>query len=296
MKRITQAQLLNTFASHKPIEDGWSSDKKYCVEKLDGSKYFLRIEQESKYESTKELFSTLEQIALLDVHICEPIEVGYCADGVYSLQSWVNGCDLKDVVHKMPEEEQYLLGVKAGENLRKIHSINAQKNQGTWAKHFNAKIDKTIKSYDECGLRLEGDAYILDYIKKHRHLLNDRPQSFQHGDYHIGNMMMEEGKLKIIDFNRHSFGDPWEEFNRIVWSAAVSPHFATGQIKGYFEGKPPLDFFKLLSLYIAHNTISSLPWAIKFGQDEIDVMRNQAKDVLKWYDNMQRHMPVWYTS
>jgi|GEM_PF-4231484 len=59
------------------------------------------------------------------------------------------------------------------------------------------------------------------------------------------------------DFDRYDFGDPWEEFNRIVWSAAASPHFATGQLRGYFSDKPPQEFFKLLAFYIASNTISS---------------------------------------
>ena len=50
-------------------------------------------------------------------------------------------------------------------------------------------------------------------------MLANRPQSFQHGDYHIGNMMIENNKIVIIDFDRYDFGDPWEEFNRIVWCA-----------------------------------------------------------------------------
>ncbi len=107
-------------------------------------------------------------------------------------------------------------------------------------------------------------------------------------------MMFENGGLKIIDFDRYDFGDPWEEFNRIVWSAAVSPHFATGQLRGYFGGEPPLEFFRLLAFYIASNTLSSIYWAIPFGQSDIDTMMNQARDVLKWFDNMQSPVPTWY--
>lgn len=48
-------------------------------------------------------------------------------------------------------------------------------------------------------------------------LLNGRTQSYQHGDYHVGNMIISpDNALSIIDFNRSDFGDPWEEFNRIV--------------------------------------------------------------------------------
>ena len=54
--------------------------------------------------------------------------------------------------------------------------------------------------------------------------------------------------LSIIDFNRPDFGDPWEAFNRIVWSATVSPHFATGQLYGYFGGRPPIEFFQAVGI------------------------------------------------
>ena len=113
-------------------------------------------------------------------------------------------------------------------------------------------------------------------------------------DYHVGNMMMEQGELKIIDFDRYDFGDPWEEFNRIVWCAAASPHFATGQLRGYFGGEPPIEFFKLLAFYIASNTLSSIYWAIPFGQSDLDTMMKQTQDVLRWYDNMQNPVPTWY--
>jgi serine/threonine-protein kinase len=105
-----------------------------------------------------------------------------------------------------------------------------------------------------------------------------------------------EGELRIIDFNRSDYGDPWEEFNRIVWSAAVSPHFATGQIHGYFDGNPPDEFFKLLALYMGSNTLSTIPWAIPFGVQEVADMLKQAHDVLSWFDGMKNPVPAWYLS
>ena len=42
-------------------------------------------------------------------------------------------------------------------------------------------------------------------------MLSGRPRTYQHGDYHIGNMMIGNDKrLYIIDFNRNDFGDPWD--------------------------------------------------------------------------------------
>jgi serine/threonine-protein kinase len=259
-----------------------------------GTKYLLRITPASRHETRKTLFTMLERVAALGVPMCVPVEFGTCEDGVYNIQSWIDGEDLETALPLMSETEQYLLGLKSGEIARKMHTIPAPETQEDWESRFNRKTDNKIQKYYECGIRFDGDEHILAYIERNRHLLKNRPQCFQHGDYHVGNMMIESGDLKIIDFDRYDFGDPWEEFNRIVWSAAASPHFATGQLRGYFGGEPPLEFFKLLAFYIASNTLSSIYWAVPFGTSDLDTMMKQAQDVLRWFDNMQNPVPTWY--
>ena len=126
-------------------------------------------------------------------------------------------------------------------------------------------------------------------------MLHGRPQSYQHGDYHIGNMMVDRtGVLTVIDFDRNDVGDPWEEFNRIVWSAQAAPVFASGMVDGYFDGPIPMDFWRLLALYICSNTLGSLPWAIPFGVDQVEIMQRQAAQVLEWYHGMDCVVPRWY--
>ena len=282
------------FTKVEPITKGWSEDKKYCVTTEEGTKYLLRITPISRYETRKSLFAMLERVAALDIPMCVPVEFGTCDNGVYSLQRWIDGEDLEAVLPLLSETEQYVLGFKSGEIARKMHTIPAPKTQEDWASRFNRKTDMKIQKYHECGLRFEGDDYVIAYIERNRHLLENRPQCFQHGDYHVGNMMLESGELKIIDFDRYDFGDPWEEFNRIVWSATASPHFATGQLRGYFGGEPPLEFFKLLAFYIASNTLSSIYWAVPYGPSDLDTMMKQAQDVLTWFDNMKNPVPTWY--
>ena len=164
-------------------------------------------------------------------------------------------------------------------------------------KPVNRKIARKTALYEACPIKYENgqaEAFI-DYINNNRSLLAGRPQTFQHGDYHIGNMMIgRDGKLYIIDFNRCDFGDPWEEFNRIVWCAQKVPVFASGMVDGYFDGAVPMGFWQLLALYISSNTLSSLPWAVPFGEKEIATMRNQAKDVFNWYNGMSDPVPAWY--
>ncbi len=70
--------------------------------------------------------------------------------------------------------------------------------------------------------------------------------------------------------------------------------FGNNGVFGYFVNAVHLEFWQLLALYISSNTLSSVPWAIPFGEEEIEIMLNQAKDVLDWYDNMNNPLPTWY--
>jgi aminoglycoside phosphotransferase (APT) family kinase protein len=284
-----------TITKKEPITKGWSGDKKYCVTTADGTMYLLRISPIEQYERKKTEFEMMQRVAALGVPMCQPIEFGICDEGVYSLQSWFDGDDAESKIPMMSDTEQYVYGLEAGRILKKIHSIPAPETQEDWETRFSCKIDRKIKMYNDCPIKYENGQAFINYISKNRHLLKDRPQVYQHGDYHIGNMIIDkDAKLQIIDFDRDDFGDPWEEFNRIVWCSEKSPLFASGMVNGYFDGNIPMDFWKLLALYISSNTLSSVPWAIPFGQDEIDTMLNQAKEVLSWYDNMKNPVPTWY--
>ncbi|BCN30824.1 aminoglycoside phosphotransferase family protein [Anaeromicropila herbilytica] len=279
----------------EPITKGWSNDKKYCVTKADGTKYLLRISSAEKYNSKKVEYEMMQKVAARGVPMCQPIEFGVCEDGVYSLQSWIDGRDAEETVSFISDTEQYRYGLEAGRILREIHSVPISHLQEDWEIRFNRKIDRKIGMYNNCPIKYENGQAFIKYIDENRHLLKGRPQCYQHGDYHIGNMMIDQsGKLFIIDFDRDDYGDPWEEFNRIVWCAQKAPLFASGMVDGYFDNDVPMDFWRLLALYISSNTLSSIPWAIPFGQNEIETMIKQAKDVLDWYDNMKNPIPTWY--
>lgn len=283
------------FLTKNLINKGWSRDKKYCMTDENGTRYLLRVSDISEYDAKKAEFEMMRQVSALGVPMCQPIEFGVCDEGVFSLQSWIDGDDAEEVIPALSDTEQYVYGLEAGRILKKIHSIPAPSSQEDWEARFNRKMDYKIQKYNECPIKYENGQAFIDYINENRYLLKDRLQTYQHGDYHIGNMMIgRDKKLYIIDFNRNDFGDPWEEFNRIVWCAQKSPLFASGMVNGYFGNDVPLEFWKLLALYISSNTLSSVPWAIPFGEEQIRVMANQAKEVLEWYDNMKNPVPAWY--
>ncbi len=290
---------MRQFTSRELIEKGWSEDKKYRVTATDGTPYLLRVSPHGRYERRQAEFTFMQAVEFLGVPMCRPVELWENEEGVCSLQSWIDGEDAEAVLPRLTAKEQYALGVEAGRMLSRIHSLRAPADAEPWDIRFSRKLDRKLEMYAACELKYPCGTTFIDYIATQRGLLSAQPQVWHHGDFHVGNLMCgRDGVLYVIDFNRASVGDPWEEFNRIVWSAQASPAFASGQVDGYFPvaegGTVPEDFWRLLALYIASNTLSSLPWAIPFGEGEVQTMMRQAEEILSWYEGMTRVVPTWY--
>lgn len=284
------------FISREPINKGWSKDKKYRVKAEDGRAYLLRVSAMEQYDRKKHEYELTRQVAALGIPMCRPVAFGTSEEGVYTVQTWIDGVDAEEAIRHLTGGQQYAYGLEAGRILKKIHQIPAPQDIEDWEKRFNRKADRKIQIYEACPLKYENGQVLIDCVNANRHLLKNRPQVYQHGDYHIGNMMIgNDSRLYVIDFDREDYGDPWEEFNRIVWCAQQAPRFASGMVDGYFDHDVPFAFWQLLALYISSNTLSSLPWAIPFGDEEIEVFQRQTKDVLAWYDNMRRTIPTWYS-
>jgi aminoglycoside phosphotransferase (APT) family kinase protein len=281
----------------KEINKGWSNDKKFHIITIENKELLLRISSIAEYDKKIAEFNILKSLEYKGILMSKAIDFGICNNGksVYSLLTWISGEDAKTRIQICSKEKQYELGITAGIYLKRIHSTEVIKPEIDWFEKFNNKIDNKISSYKSCGIILNGADKIIEYIEANRQLLKNRPQTLQHGDYHIGNMIITvSNDLGIIDFNRYDYGDPWEEFNRITWSAEASPEFASGYINGYFNNEVPDLFFRLMLLYIASNQIGSISWAKSFGERGIDITIKQTKNIFEWYEGFTTYIPNWY--
>ncbi|MCG1008484.1 phosphotransferase [Salinicoccus sp. ID82-1] len=281
--------------SIEKLNKGWSGDEKFILTDDKGKRYLLRLVDIKKKERKIKEYELIERCDSAGVPVQKPLEHGALDDKYYILVEWIDGAEASELLPALTSQQQYDLGVEAGEYLRRIHALPNGQPESQWEEKFNRKIDSKIRMYEQCAYKYDKGHLFIEYIENHRHLLDDREQVPHHGDYHCGNMIIDdELDLHIIDFNRHDVGEPWEEFNRIVWCAGRSSRFAAGRVDGYFDGHVPDDFWKLLLLYISTNTLSSLPWGVPFGEKQIEVFMNQAKEILSWYDDMNTVVPSWY--
>ena len=276
------------------ISKGMSSDKKNYVETADQKRLLLRVADISEYDRKKIEYEVMLKASSLNIPMSQPVDFGVCKGekNVYTLLTWIDGEELESILPTLSETEQYFLGVKSGEILRKIHRISTPQNTDDWfIRYFNV-IDERLNAFRAEGVPFEGDALILDFLENNRNLLKGRPQCHHHGDYHEGNMILSEDKeLFIIDWHTvdfENYGDPWIELARY----SDNPYFTSGQINGYFMGAPQKEFWVLFAYYLATST--SIVWAKYFAPERLSSIIQLNRDVLVWFDNMKNPVPSWY--
>lgn len=296
-KKFSDIPVHNNWIKVEPLLKGWSDDEKYYIEDRDGSKFLLRLSDIYFYDKKKIEFENMKLLTKLNINIPKLMDMGICNDGnmVYILLTWLDGIDAIDNLTFFDNTKQYELGLQAGKILKKIHTIKPNHDLPPWEITFQIAIDRVIDAYKNCGYKIENEVEIINFIRESEKYLINRPLVYQHGDYHLGNMIITpDNNLGIIDFNRSGYGDPWKEFDRYVFTWDVSTEFANGQLHGYFDNNVPEEFFRLMALYSARNIIASVPWSLSFGEEELQTAFDNINKVNESYDGFNTYIPRWY--
>ncbi|UQZ34890.1 aminoglycoside phosphotransferase [Paenibacillus sp. PK3_47] len=282
----------------EPVLKGWSSDQKYYIEDKAGRKLLLRLSSARALEGKRAEFEVVKLFNQLDFPMSQAIDCGVCSKGKYTymLLTWVEGRPLEGKLADLDPGEQYRLGEEAGRMLKQLHSLPCAGTPDEWEQAMQAKILRRIQEYEECPYRVEGDGQAIAFVKKHVSLIHQVAKVYQHGDFHIGNLIhTPEGGIGVIDFNRWDIGDYAEEFCKLqIFDRERSIPFALGRLKGYFGGEPPEEFWKRQALYVAYVSLFSIQWAVPFGAEDIEGMQIRCRQALEDYRNFTTWIPRWY--
>jgi len=296
--QFSEIRRFSEWRKIEPLNKGWSSDEKFYIETQNGEKLLLRVNSIQNEAAKREEFAAMQQVARLPLVMSNPLEFGRFnrQQNVYTLLLWVEGSALDEVLPDFLADEQRELGKQAGRILKLMHAIPAPANQINWATRMQKKMLRHRERYLNCGIRISNDEMALAYVDQNLHLLEERTQTFQHGDFHVGNLILTpESQIGVIDFNRWDYGDSAEEFYKMMlFSREVSIPFVVGQLEGYFDGEVPADFWPLLALYLADVILFSIVWAQSFGQQEVDGMIRRAQMILADFDQFESVVPNWY--
>ena len=253
------------------------SERKFYIETTKGEKWMLRITAKGNDDwlGGKCLY---EYMATVGTNVSLKASEGFLEGGelVYELWTWIDGEALNEVLPRMSQAERFEIGKKFGEAARKIHSLPPLGYTRPWSIHCKEKVDNVIASF-EGKTNTKAENQLIKYLLDNQELLDNRPTTFIKGDWNTGNLMLTpDGRIWLIDCGAIS-GDPWSEF----WEFnGDDVYFNTGEIKGYFGGEPPTEYFPLLCYYIALGTLEWYP--------------HTAEMVVGWFDDMRNPVPTWY--
>jgi len=281
------------------IPKGYSDDDKFIVHRREGVSCLLRTCVIGLRDRKKEEYEALGAMKRLGVNCSRPLAFGELPELgiVYQLLSYMEGEEAAVALPVLPQDAQYRIGFEAGEELKRMNGVEAPTHIPAWEDRLAAKFRRNLTAYADCGTRLDDDGKVLAFIEANLHLLADRPNRFQHDDFHVGNLVVRDGRLSgVIDFNRFDWGDPVHEFLKAgLFSAPVSIPFAVGQVHGYHGGEPDGLFWRLYALYLAMNVVGSVPWIRKVKPEETGQMIDRIHAVLAEHRWFELDTPLWYS-
>ncbi|MBD8497969.1 aminoglycoside phosphotransferase family protein [Paenibacillus arenosi] len=293
--------FLHNSSRLEQIHKGYSSDKKYIVyDSNEHPQYILRTYSMDAHNDKLIKFKHLQLMEQQAVRCARAIEIGIIPEQElgYTILSFVEGNEAYEQLPQLTEIEQFDVGVEAGIELLKINQVSAPADKEPWHELMSRKHQRYRTQYAESGVVIPNDAELLSFIDNNLHLMKDRPNKYQHDDFHPRNLVIKDGKFSgVIDFDRDDWGDPIHEFVKIgLFSAEVSIPFSAGQIRGYYHGKEPNEeFWRLYSLYLAMTLISSVVWVLKVNTDELDDIMRRIQRCMDDHSNFELMVPKWYS-
>lgn len=277
------------------ITFGWSGEQKYQIKQKNGNDLLLRILTPEQYQSQENAINFLLECNQISKHIPKLYSYGETksTEYYYLLLDYIKGQNGMSVIRNYTNDQQYNLGIIMGKEIKKLHKRYEAKPIPDETKNFIEKTQKCLDYFvshkNEFNFMNNTDIEIQQFLTK----INNRPLVMTHNDFHLGNMIIDNNNIFLIDFNRSCYQDRFREFDSIGWSAKYSLEFATGILDAYLENENKDEFFAFFKGYISIWQIQML----YFIQDEDEEEKKEVLDLVKfvntWFTE-DPHIPNWY--
>lgn len=207
----------------REVKGGYSEALTYKIIKQD-KMYFLKIlkNQKNAIEKVKEILEIYKQanvdtVRLVSCGVIEKLDCYYC---VYD---WIDGISLDCLALEKSVDYFYKIGQKVGEKLKSLKQLHYETKYILKEEPLTARVKEMITLLesvpDEVVYRYFSKEEVedikqkmLDYIK----YFDEQDKCFIHTDIKLGNIMLADEKIYIIDIESMEFD--YDVFNIICWS------------------------------------------------------------------------------
>lgn len=278
------------------VQGGWSGDKKYHILDNKDNQFLLRVSVTSRIKQRKKQWKLMCKATALNENISKVIDFGKIdKENIYLLTTWIKGESAKENIAKYSKEEQYDMGFSAGEIVSKLHSIPYRAKTGeSWNKMHYDTISNDIEFIRSSKITDDRFARVIDHVEQYKHLLINRPLVIGHGDCHLGNMVIDNGIIGIVDLDSCRAIDPYYEFFSWWFGVIDSEHFQTGLVNGYFNNNIPDDYFKILSVYSSLRLTEYVLRLDEYGVEDLSYEWNCFSMMMDAWEDFSIDVPKWY--
>lgn len=299
---------LTGFVQASEIREGYSDERKYLLTLRGNEKCLLRITDNAGEEIIRKKeaeFRTIRVLRKYSDKIPDAKYFGVSEDDhlCFMILDFIEGTDAEKCLPNLRDDVQYRLGIAAGKELKKMHTMKAPAWYPGWYETKKRKCAYYLRSLREYDLKPEGVDLeaIVAYVESEMDLMKNVESTFQHDDYHPANIIVDGEALGgVIDFNRFDWGDPIHDFYKLAhFSRNISVPFSAGQINGYTGGNIPKNFWKKYSLYAAMSIVPDIVWSYRYAiragtPGQIERSHRTIRTILRDHEDFERDVPGWY--
>ena len=257
----------------------------------EGKPVLLRTRSSEDYEEECAIASFADRIFREGgAYVSSPLEVGaYSNDTrVYSLYSYFGGDNLARQLPQLYVPQQYSLGVEAGKQLAKLHSVLPTEEDTI---ETAEDIFMLLTKLGEKRVSYKGYQQAEAFMKNHSSIINNRPVTALHGDFSAHTLFIDSGlNVGIMPLEEVHWGDPVRDLATLSDSSSLP--FIKGVFKGLYDGAPPKDFFELLAYYSTEKALIDIDTAEDESDLAVAVLR--AEKLAADMENYQSIVPIWY--
>ncbi|KPN13416.1 kanamycin kinase [Bacillus australimaris] len=292
--------FLKPAISFQPMTSGFSRDRTFLVTTSSNEKLVLKLSDIQTYTCFKIKASVQRKLKDQGILCSEVIEIGRSAElnCTYRILSYLEGENARASIQLLTNEEQYEIGSRAGRELSLMHTCHAPSHVRPWGDRVMEKHERYVHAYQSSGVTFSHDQFVLDFIKSHADAVKERPNQFQHDDFHLGNIIIQGNQYAgVIDFDQSDWGDPVHDFYKLsLFSRENSIPFSAGQLDQYESTQSSNNFWLLFSIYTAMSCFSSIVWTLSYDPGHLKDMLNRVERMLIDHNSFHELKPVWYTN